>query len=333
MKKRFIIAPAGGLADWLLCTPAFKALKENYPDHKIIVYVTKPLYKPICEVLKNNPSVDSVRQKHWRAMLRYPYDLYLYLFKFNKAIEYEVKHIKLKNVSFHKLHFLHVPPSFIYEKSIKEIVPEIFGLHIKEGRVQLFFSKEEDAKAKEMLAPYKHPVLMHTFSRSSLNQRWSIANWKALVKALPQYTFIQIGNPAEPLIEGVLDWRSKLSIREALCLVKHATAFVGVNSAYSHATNAFNTPGVVLFGDTKPVYWGHPNNINIYKQVACSPCLDHLKGEACIYKQECMEAISVEEVKQALIRQVSARNGRLQAGINFNNLEAQPVNEKAAAQL
>jgi ADP-heptose:LPS heptosyltransferase len=321
MKKRFILAPPGGIGDWLLCTPAFKALKDAYPDHKVILYADKHTYKAMRAVMANNPSVDAVRNKHWKGLLRYPYDVYLYLAGLHKAWYYKLKRIELKNVSYHKLHFMHIPPSFAYNKHVKEIIPEILGLRTSNGRVLLYFTPEEDAKAKAMLAPYDQTVVMHTFSRTSKNQYWGIGNWKALVKALPDHTFIQVGNPSEPPIEGALDWRRKLNVRETLCLVKHATSFVGVDSSYSHATNAFDTPGVVLFGDASPVHWGHANNINIYKRSMCSPCIDILRGNKCPYNHECMDQITVEEVKEALIKQTSRR-------IPVLSREILPVKEK-----
>ncbi|HYE56476.1 MAG TPA: glycosyltransferase family 9 protein [Chitinophagaceae bacterium] len=306
MKKRFILAPPGALTDWLLCTPAFKALKDAYPDHKVILYASRRAYKNMRAVMANNPSVDAVRNKHWKGLLRYPYDIYLFLAGLHKMMDFKKKHISLKSVSYYKLHYFHVGPSYIYKKNVKDIIPETLSLRTNNSKVLLYFTEKEDEKAKAMLAPYDVTVIMHTSSKLSYNQYWHNDNWKALVKALPHLTFIHVGDPAGPSVEGALDWRRKLTIRETLCLVKHATSFVGVNSSYSHATNAFDKPGVVLFGDSSPVHWGHSNNINIYKNTSCSPCVDLLRGNKCPFNHECMDMITVEEVKQALIKQVSS---------------------------
>jgi hypothetical protein len=49
--------------------------------------------------------------------------------------------------------------------------------------------------------------------------------------------------------------------------------------------------------------WGHQNNINLFKDVSCSPCLDVLRSSKCPYNGECMHHISVEDVKNALKKQ------------------------------
>ncbi len=132
--------------------------------------------------------------------------------------------------------------------------------------------------------------------------------WKELVRQLQDYTFIQLGHKDEPHVEGALDWRGKIGLREGFCMLKYSTSFVGIDSSFAHATNAFGLPGVVLFGDTSPVYWGHDNNINIYKNVFCSPCYDYSWGDPCPLGHECMNQITVDEVKLALIRQVRRRS-------------------------
>jgi len=217
------------------------------------------------------------------------------------------------------LSFQHIPPTFIYSKSIKEIIADIFDLKLNNTNVRLFFTEKEDKAAISRLSAYKNVVLMHIHSRSASNHHWRMENWNSLVKQLPDYTFIQLGHDDEPLVEGALDWRDKTTIREMLCLLKHSTSFIGVDSSLSHATNAFDLPGVVLFGDSSPVFWGHDNNINIYKKVTCSPCYYYLYAAKCPYNHECMEAITIDEVREALIKQVTKSNERIKPGSKINN--------------
>jgi len=158
------------------------------------------------------------------------------------------------------------------------------------------------------MAPYKNTVLMHIHSRSSVNHHWPIEKWEALIEALPDCTFIQIGNKDEKYVKGSLDWRGKTQLRDAFCLIKHAHTFVGVDSSFAHATNAFGLPGVVLFGDSSPVHWGHENNINLYKKVSCSPCYYYIGSNPCPYGHECMNTIDVHEVRAAVLHQLASRS-------------------------
>jgi ADP-heptose:LPS heptosyltransferase len=90
-----------------------------------------------------------------------------------------------------------------------------------------------------------------------------------------------------------------------LAILKYARSFVGIDSSLAHATNAFDLPGVILFGDSNPATWGHDNNINLYTAVRCSPCYYYVWNHPCPYGHECMESITVEDVKKALLRQLA----------------------------
>lgn len=302
MSNDFVIVSWGGIGDCLVCTPTYRALKEKYPDRKIILYC---VYKHQQAVFENNPYIDSVRFLGVKSLLRHPLHLYAYLFRRSM-------------VKYHRMAFQNIPPPWLYRKSVKEIIPEIFNIPPVYKDVELYFTAKEEQQARERLAPYKNVVFMHIYSKSSENHHWDIKNWVRLVSELPQYTFIQLGSGQEPYVKGAIDWRGKTGLREAFCLLKYCTSFVGVDSGFSHVTNAFKLPGVVLFGDSSPVYWGHENNINIYKNLPCSPCYYYAWGYPCSYGHECMKMIAVEEVKQALIQQVNSRQSIL-AGDRHSN--------------
>jgi ADP-heptose:LPS heptosyltransferase len=292
--KKIILVSWGHIGDAIVCTPMLRALKESNPNSKIILYAHR---RDHLLVFKNNPHIDSLRYLSVYWMWRYPYHLFAYLF--NKKL---VQYFPLR---YQRIHIY----EHIYNKrNVKMIAGDIFNLSLANTNVQLFLTLKEERKAREKLAPFKNVVLMHIHSRSSVNHHWNIEHWNELVKQLPQCTFIQIGHLDEPCVEGAQDWRGQTSLREAFSLLKYASSFVGVDSGIAHATNAFGIPGVVLFGDSSPVYWGHDNNINIYKNVACSPCYYHLLSAKCPYNHECMETITVREVKEALVSQLKLRS-------------------------
>ena len=291
-KNNIVVVTWGGVGDVMVCTPALRAIKEKYPCHQLIVYCLNKQHR---DVLLNNPYIDSVRLVGGKYMWKYPAHLYAYLFN-------------PKKLKYYYMFFQHIPLSWAYAKHVKDIVPEIFGdlgLELAHREVQLFFTWAEENKARKALVLYRNVVIMHIHSRSSANHHWPIEKWQELVSSLPGYTFIQIGHSDEPYVTGALDWRGKTTLREALCLVKYADSFVGVDSSLAHATNAFNIPGVVLFGDSSPVFWGHENNINIFKGIRCSPCFYYLDADHCPYGHECMNHITVEEVRNALTEQLN----------------------------
>ena len=301
-----IIITRGGMGDVIVCTPVFKTLKETYPERKLIVYCREKRHRSL---LSNNPYIDSLRMLKIAAMWRYPAHLYAYLFNSDK-------------IKYYDLLFQWITPSHLFsdDYNVKDLVYEMFAdLKIKSDhpRTQLFFTKKEDARARQALAPYKNVVVIHIHSRSSVNHHWPMEKWKALVRSLPEYTFIQLGWKDEETVPGALDWKGKMELRDALCVIKHADSFVGIESSLAHVTNAVGLPGVVLFGDSGPGFWGHENNINIFKKVRCSPCYFYLWNDPCPYNHECMNHITVEEVRNALIQQMEKKGRKTAVPANL----------------
>ena len=291
MSKEIIIAAWGAIGDCIVCTPVFRALKETYPDRKIILYARETRQ---AEVFKHNPYIDSLRILKLKYAWRYPFHVYAYLFN-RKLVKYTV------------LSFQHVPLlSSIYKKNVKDVILEIFNIQQKNTKSELYLTEKEEEKARIILAPYKNVVILHVQSMASVNNMWYVDRWEQLVKALPEYTFVQVGHTSEPYIKGAVDVRGKTTLREAFALLKYADSFAGVNSSFSHASNAFGTPGVVVWGPVDPLHWGHDNNINLYKQVSCAPCYYYIWKQPCPYGHECMKEITVNEVKEALMQQMNA---------------------------
>lgn len=278
-RKIFRIITWGALGDGLVITPVFKALKQKHPGCKIMVFYSNPGHR---EILRGNPYIDSLNTtSFWRS----PWQFTLYHFRPEK---------------FHYTNFNFVSVDFAYRKHVKEIAAEIFDVELDDKKLQVFLTPDEEAAARERLAPYPNPITMHITSRCSKNHMWMRERWEQLVREMPEFTFVQVGHLDEEKIEGVLDLRGAASIREAIALIKHSVSFVGIESVFAHATNAVGTEGVVLFGDSSVEAYGHENNINLHKAVPCAPCLHLLWGYTCPYNNECMHNITVADVRKAL---------------------------------
>lgn len=286
-RKKIRLLPTGGLGDILLGTPSIKALKQKYPQSRIIVFYRN---KNESEIFQHNPYVDDLRPATFWA----------------NPIEYSLWYFK--KIELTLFHYPALSPSLNYNKNSTEIIAEMLGVELQDKNLQVYLTQKEDNKAVNELSRYKKPVIIHVTSNCSKNQNWPVENWERLIKEMEGYTFIQLGLSKEDKIEGAIDFRGKTTFREALALIKNAQSFVGVVSSFSHATNAFDIPGVVLFGASTPEVWGHRNNINIYKALRCAPCIDLLLGSMCPYGKPCMTQITVEEVKSALLQQLSKRN-------------------------
>jgi ADP-heptose:LPS heptosyltransferase len=295
-KKMIRILTVGGFGDMLLTTPAIAMLKKKFPASKIVMYCIKPAYG---DIFINNPNVDKITDiSFWHN----PWAYTLYYFKRSK---------------FYTHHYGRLFPSLYYRSTpAQEIIANGFKVQLESRQVQIFLTAKEDAAAKALMAKHTNPVVIHIGTFTTPNKEWPIENWQSLVESMPGCTFIQIGLTIEPQLKQAVDLRGKHSFREFMALIKYAKAFTGVDSAFSHVTNAFNIPGVILFGPSEPRIWGHPNNINIYKNLRYSPCIDLLK-DVCPYGKPCMTDITVDEVREALMRQLNKNKVTETNGVEY----------------
>ncbi len=282
MKRKIYIKVRGGLGDVVLSTPIYEALKIKYPSAEIIALCSS---QAKADILKNNPFINKLR----------------IISSLDKIL------IRLKSIKPLWIEYSYSRPSFSYfHKKAQEIIGDMVGVVLEKPALQIYLDETEDEYAKRVLSEFINPVIIHITSITTENQMWPIENWNELVKVATNYTFIQLGMLSEAKVAGAIDLRGKTTIRQSMAFVKHAKSFVGVVSFLAHVTNAFDKPGVVFFGPSSSSVWGHDNNLNLTKNLPCAPCVDAIVGSICPYGKPCMSMISVQEVQQAIEKQITS---------------------------
>lgn len=89
--------------------------------------------------------------------------------------------------------------------------------------------------------------------------------WSELIEKLQAsgHEIIQTGYPGEPPL--VKDVRPGLNLTELAVLIKSVDTWIGIDSFGPHYCWDLGVPGIVLFGQSDPVIFGHPENINLLK--------------------------------------------------------------------
>lgn len=261
----------GGLGDALLVTPALRTMKREHKEIKITVFCD-PIHEPI---LRNNPNIDRLKlsgsgvgKKELRRLIREMDDVY--------KTEY-AKH----------------KPSINNSAHATSLIGKMLGVNVTNCKLQLFFERDEEVKAINFLSLFKFPVIICVNSTNK-NKDWPISKWRELVSKINGVDFIQIGKKNDTKIEGCIDMRGKTSLREAFSIVKYSKLIVAVDSVWNHVSNAVDTKGIILWGPGNPVVWGYASNINIYKCMQCSPCID-TNIDSC-HKNDCMDSIEVIDI-------------------------------------
>lgn len=85
-------------------------------------------------------------------------------------------------------------------------------------------------------------------------------HWKKLVSIIEE-PIIQIGISGEEQL--VTDFRQNLSLNELKELVLNCKTWISVDSFFQHFAWDLGKKGIVLFGQSDPNIFGHPENINL----------------------------------------------------------------------
>lgn len=86
--------------------------------------------------------------------------------------------------------------------------------------------------------------------------------WKEVIAGINE-DMIQVGVEGEQQL--VKDFRTNLPLAELETLVRECRTWISVDSFFQHFAWDLGKPGIVLFGQSDPNIFGHPENINLLK--------------------------------------------------------------------
>ena len=111
-----------------------------------------------------------------------------------------------------------------------------------------------------IISPYARKL------RDGRNNPKNYPHWKELIGMIDE-PIVQIGvDGEEQLVE---DFRKNLSLEELKILLLECRTWISVDSFFQHFAWDIGKPGIVLFGQSDPLIFGHPENTNLLKDRAC----------------------------------------------------------------
>jgi ADP-heptose:LPS heptosyltransferase len=145
-------------------------------------------------------------------------------------------------------------------------------------------------------------LALHPYAGTPAKE-WSEDKFSRLIKLLRAegWQVLLLGTAADtPDYEGTHDFRGRLSLAQLPCLLKRTQLFVGLDSGPANLALALDIPSIVICSGTNiPQHWLVPSQkrILVYQDSPCKPC-----GRMNCPRQshDCLEGISVEEVKREI---------------------------------
>ena len=112
--------------------------------------------------------------------------------------------------------------------------------------------------------------------------------------------------------ENIINLAGKTSLKQLSALISNCRIFVSNDSASMHIAVAHKIPVIALFGPTTTQIGFYPygeNNLVIEKKLPCRPCGLHGGYKCKLKTHECMSAIKVDEVLEAVRQKLTTKKG------------------------
>jgi ADP-heptose:LPS heptosyltransferase/glycosyltransferase involved in cell wall biosynthesis len=209
------------------------------------------------------------------------------------------------------------------------------GLSINQGptRPDIWLTEEEYHREPLIDGPYW--VIIVGGEPGWTAKTYPIERWQAIINALPQIKFIQLGMNKHPYkhLDNVIDYIGKTEdkntgIRDLFNIFLHAQGSLGLVSMHMHLSAAFNNPCVVVAGAREPAwftnYLGHQyiqTNGTMYCAESTA-CWKTSVEQGCKNKTEnnlpkCVDIIQPEQVVESI--KSYYKGGRLEYGKKVPN--------------
>lgn len=108
-------------------------------------------------------------------------------------------------------------------------------------------------------------IIIAPFARKLLSGNQNPKNypyWKELISLINE-PIVQVGVEGEEQL--VENFQKNLSLYELKNLVNQSRTWISVDSFFQHFCWDLKKPGIVIFGQSDPLIFGHPENINLLK--------------------------------------------------------------------
>jgi hypothetical protein len=293
----YFINFSGGLGDCLMLLEVLFAFREylekGRSNYEFIILISedrslffKPLFQlidfPFQFIVSENAFLEEIEPLAKYEMCYLP----------SSGSDARVEHLSIGNYRDYTWAIWGIPGT--YSDYRNELLPvQIFN------RLQSIDSTEPQITNKTHILIYPRG-----FGKANEWKTWPNPNWVAFFKMILSnfHEDIIIFDADQDLIQAI---QSQVDIANRITFYKHqkdddvtkmtsffqnAKFIVSIDTGPAHFAGFFKVPCVVLWGPTNPVFYQHPNNINV-RLSSCPPCFYSQRTELC-NDNICMKVIS-----------------------------------------
>ncbi|MDI6744876.1 MAG: glycosyltransferase family 9 protein [Thermodesulfovibrionales bacterium] len=330
--KNILVVSSTAIGDTLLSTPAIRAVRERYPQARIVTHFN---IKNM-ELFENNPHIDEIipyhggYKKFFQTIMnlrKHKFDLVLifhgnepqatpmayfsgarFIIKVPTTSEYGFL-LSNKNHTLRREDLIHG-----VEQRLK--AAELADCRISDKRMILPIEKDGESAVNKFLESSRiigaDSIIGFQAGASTLSRMWFpdrfIELGRRLINSYPELKIIITGSPqeyeycrkiADAIGEKAIVSAGEIPLKYMPSLLRRFRVLVSGDTGIMHMSIAVGTPVIALFAvaDAKKSgpYYDMEKHTVIQKERTCEPCV----SKKCKY-QKCMENISINEVFDAI---------------------------------
>lgn len=260
-EKTLIYTMPMSAGDVYISTAVVDSLKKKFPDHKLF-FATDPKYFPI---LKDNPNIDvAIPLAPWMTNVPFMETVFSEVYTPNLAIQTT------------SANWVHGGKGRLLGNEMAHQCDVDFGE---------YFIKCDPVELPEMAPDY---IAFHPGSGKGQHEARNYLHWQEVVnnlKNLSKLPIVQIGQPDEPLYEGVIDMRGKTTYNQLATVVQNAKVLVGIDTVSMHLAAGLGTPHLAIFGSSYSTSTGPVEKKGALRVLIDTP--DRYTCDKACYKYTC----------------------------------------------
>jgi len=340
--RKILIIRTDRIGDVILSTPVVKALRDYFPD-SFIAFLTTPYTE---ELVSENKDINDVilysrnasfakKIRFFRMLKRYRFDLAVVLCPYFRAALLAYVSGAPVRIGYPAngsgfLYTIKVDQRnrYKHETEASLDVVRTIGIDTDDKRPQLQLSARaskyaDDLCSKEGISSSDLIIGIHPGGHQR-HTRWPADRYAETANVLISHYEAKVillgGSGDKRIIDEILSCMPTRpivpdlgnSLQNLAAIIKRCNIFLGNNSGPMHVASAVGTPVVAIFGPVHPLE--HENkwlplgeeHMVVRKKMDCTDCHPgHCKG------MECISAVTVEDVIEALDIQISRTTGKL----------------------
>ena len=314
--KKICIMHQASIGDTLMVTPVYRAIKECYPQCKIVAVTSYSGY----ELLYGNPHIDlllpyrkgddavKIIKSIWRSDVAVIFDyhyrnaFYAFLAMIPKRIGYGKDFINVRM----KDEPLEMFEPLKYLAGVKQLGIETNDLTFTRPYVSVEEKERVIKICNEIKNSAQKLILIVPYSLAQIKD-WEVEKYREIIRRLHENNcavamtgVIEQFELIHKEFPNVANLAGKMNLRETAELIEQCDLQISGCTALLHVSSTTKTPSVAIYGPTLPEQWAPKKNCTVIThRFNCSPCYN-MPGRDICKDNKCIQDISVDEVWNAV---------------------------------